>query len=336
MDWFEHLTGFREGGYAETKARLRSEAGRLISDVNGRSYHVGEFEVVSLAELRARAQTATSGGRLKVSLVRGDVRRLHAAHENGGALFQVASQFNMLEMIGPHVAPEDGVTRYENDPTQGPACAIAAGAATIFRNYFAPVGNDDGQTAQRQLDGLADLGVRLSALTGRPVEQLWRMQNGYAMGIASGIQAIGDALSACTDAELDDLRGALRIGLQWDAEVTGASAPANHCVSQAFCSALPVSYCGLPSPLWDPFARLVLEAAYEATLHAGRVNMARRGSATVFLTALGGGAFGNDDAWIDAALDRALQRFRDTPLDVRLVSHGEHRPSFLILNEAFK
>ena len=336
MDWFERLTGFREGGYSEAKARLRLEAGRLVSSVNGRSYQVGEFEVVSLAVLRARAKAPYLTGRLNLSLVRGDVRRLHAAHENRNALFQVASQFNMLEMIGPSVSPEDGVTRYQNDPTQGPACAIAAGAATIFRNYFAPVGCDHGQSSDRQLDGLADLGARLSALTGHPVNQLWRMQNGYAMGITSGIQAIGEALGACTEDQLDNLRGALRIGLQWDAGVTDAGAPADHWVSQAFCSALPVSYCSLPSVLWAPFARLVLEAAYEATLHAGRLNLARGRSATVFLTGLGGGAFGNDDAWIDAALGRALEQFRDTPLDVRLVSYREHRPGFVALNEAFK
>jgi len=29
-----------------------------------------------------------------------------------------------------------GVTRYQHDHTQGPACAIACGAATIYRNYF--------------------------------------------------------------------------------------------------------------------------------------------------------------------------------------------------------
>ena len=48
--------------------------------------------------------------------------------ENAGALFQVASQLNLLEMTGPEVTPEDGVTIYQDDRTQGPACAIAAGA----------------------------------------------------------------------------------------------------------------------------------------------------------------------------------------------------------------
>ena len=52
-------------------------------------------------------------------------------------------------MISPNLTPEDGVTCYQNDRTQGPACAIAAGAATIYRNYFVPLSEDFGQTSAR-------------------------------------------------------------------------------------------------------------------------------------------------------------------------------------------
>ncbi len=114
-------------------------------------------------------------------MVTGDVRHMHQSPENAGALFQVASQFNLLEMIRPGVTPEEGVTRYQHDGTQGPACAIAAGAATIYRNYFAPVGGGHGQTKERQFDGLADLGDCLFAALKLPVASLWRMQNGYAL-----------------------------------------------------------------------------------------------------------------------------------------------------------
>lgn len=38
---------------------------------------------------------------------------------NAGAVFQVASQFNCLEMVGPGSRPEDGVTIYSKDHTQG-------------------------------------------------------------------------------------------------------------------------------------------------------------------------------------------------------------------------
>ena len=76
------------------------------------------------------------------------------------------------------MTPEHGVTRYQHDRTQGPACAIAAGAATIYRNYFAPVGGSHGQTTERQLDGLAELGEALGNALNKPLTDLWRMQNG--------------------------------------------------------------------------------------------------------------------------------------------------------------
>lgn len=55
-----------------------------------------------------------------------------------------------------------------------------------------------------------------------------------------------------------------------------------HRVTQVFCSALPVSY-GVRSPHWEPLARLVLEACYEATLLAA----AERPGAPVLLTRVG-------------------------------------------------
>src|SRR5215216_2373940 len=97
------------------------------------------------------------------------VRAMHRSPEYAGALFQVASQFNLLEMVGPEITPMDGVTRYEGDRTQGPACAIAAGAATIYRNYFAPVAGGQGQTEERQFDGLADIGEALASALNQPV-----------------------------------------------------------------------------------------------------------------------------------------------------------------------
>src|SRR5207248_8249126 len=139
MDWFEKLTGFRESDYDLTRSRLEVIGERLHSKANGQSYAIGKLETPSLKELRQRAQLleADVAGTVKVSCVSGDIRAMHRDPANKNALFQVASQFNLLEMTGPDVSPEDGVTRYSYDHTQGPACAIAAGAATIYRNYFA-------------------------------------------------------------------------------------------------------------------------------------------------------------------------------------------------------
>jgi hypothetical protein len=247
----------------------------------------------------------------------------------------VASQFNLLEMVSPTVTPEHGVTRYQHDRTQGPACAIAAGAATIYRNYFAPVGGSYGQTTERQFDGLADLGETLGGALNQPVKALWSMQNGYALCTRAGLDAIAEHLGALQPEQFDILRGKLCIGIHRDVEVTDAAGKHRPLVSQAFCSALPVAYSPVPSSHWEPFASLVLQAAYEATMWAAVLNAQRGASKVVLLTCLGGGAFGNDDSWIHAAVRRALQMMLGFDLDVRLVSYGTPSRAILQMAEDF-
>jgi hypothetical protein len=337
MDWFEKLTGFRETGYEEARARLEVEDGRLRSRINGASYGIGELELVSLQALRERAKSGGNlPGRIKTSVVTGDVRRMHRSSENAGALFQVASQFNLLEMVSPDVTPEHGVTRYQNDRTQGPACAIAAGAATIYRNYFVAIEGSQGQTATRQLDGLADLGAALSSATNLPVGNLWTMENGYALGTQTGLDAIARHLGTLAPDQIDVLRGKLRIGIHRDVEVTEAAGLDRPRVSQSFCSALPVAYSRVPPAHWESFALLVLEAAYEATLWGAVLNAQRGASNVVFLTLLGGGAFGNHGRWIHAAMRRALELATTFDLDVRLVSYGTPSKEMIAIAEEIR
>ncbi len=337
MDWFERLTGFRETGYDETRSKLEVDGTQLRSLVNGKSYGVGSLELVSLKTLRERV-SATNGlpGQLKVSVVRGDVRQMHHLPENVGALFQVASQFNLLEMVSSTVTPEQGVTRYEHDGTQGPACAIAAGAATIYRNYFAPVGSDHGQTKDRQLDGLADLGHELGITLGQPVDALWAMKNGYAMCSLAGLESISGYLDSLKQEQVDALSSKLRIGVHLDVEVTDGNGLEKPIVSQAFCSALPVAYSSIPAMYWKSFATLILQASYEATIWAAVLNAQRGGSKVILLTRLGGGAFGNDDDWIHFAMRRALKKVEGFDLDVKLVSYGSPSPAIVEMVADFR
>lgn len=335
MDWFERLTGFTETDYASTRAKLKVRNGKLISLVNGMSYSTGQLELASLSDLRIQTRSAPAvPGRLRVSLISGDVRDMHWHRAFTGALFQIASQFNLLEMIGPNKTPEDGVTIYQNDGTQGPACAMAGGAATIYRNYFAKVDSRLGQTKHRQLDALADLGTALRERLSPDVGELWSMVNGYALAHRSGLEAITRMLECSNPNEIDELRGRLRIGLHWDVEVTDAGRPFP-LVSQAFCSALPVAYSQHGPRHWARFACLILEAAYEATLWAAALNAKHSGSNIVLLTSLGGGAFGNDESWIEAGLVRALKLASGLDLDVRLVSYGAPSPAFLRIERMF-
>jgi len=68
---------------------------------------------------------------LKFFNIVSNVSTLHLKTQNANSVFQAASQFNCLEMIGPGVYPENGVTIYSKDQTQGPACALTCPAALI-------------------------------------------------------------------------------------------------------------------------------------------------------------------------------------------------------------
>ena len=336
-DWFELLTGFKEQDYQRTRSNLQVEGSRLRSLANGCEYEIGTLEIVSLRTLRSRiASNEDSGSRLRVSIVQADVRALHRDPQYRGALFQVASQFNLLEMVSPDITPEHGVTRYQYDRTQGPACAIAAGAATVYRNYFAPVGIEHlGQTADRQIDTLDEMGQALSNALSVPHSALWNMKNGYALATLEGLKLITAHLTGLSAKDRDALKSLLNFGLHREVEVTDLPEIEGHRVSQLFCSALPVAYSPIAPMQWEPFARLILEAAYEATLLAAMDNARRGGSNIVLLTQLGGGAFGNADTWISDAISHALSRMADRDLDVRLVSFGPPAPILRAIEQAF-
>lgn len=315
--WFEELTGFSEVSPQQVRENITVDGTVMTSHVNGAVFNCGELETPSLAELRQRAQSNDSKpGRISVRETVANVQNLLTDEANAGAMFQVASQFNLLEMLSPNVTPESGVGIYEYDLTQGPACAIAAGAGTIYRNYFVNVRGQIGQTATNQIDCLADVAAAL----GNTNDKLWEMKNGYALASESGLVEISRRLRKSTDIERDKFRELLRIGIQSNTQVTLNKS--RHLVSQAYCSALPVAYSPHSENLWADFAILVLEASYEAVFCAAIASSRKSGNNKLFLTFLGGGAFGNKNDWVLQAIARSVQRYRDHALDVVIVSHG--------------
>ncbi|CAK0796567.1 unnamed protein product [Prorocentrum cordatum] len=170
----------------------------LYSRANNRKYSIGEFTTPSLEELRREATLrlqdagAVDKAKLKgttgVRNVIGDVAEFHRRKENRYAVFQVASQLNCLEFVHSDVTPEEGITGYVQDRTQGPCCAIACGAGTLYRNYFAPItsakGNviRTGQVAARQIECLRDLAAAL----GNKRHGYLRVKNGYTLATDDG------------------------------------------------------------------------------------------------------------------------------------------------------
>jgi hypothetical protein len=354
-DWFERYFGFTEPkNYEDVRDHFRlgdqEDGGIILHAVSPpkagmsnatRSFHVGWFETPSVSELTARLvehrnhQAVCLDVRgLTFQHIVGDAGALHRDPQNEGAVFQAASQFNALEMVDPSITPEHGITGYEFDRTQGPSCALACPAGTLYRNYFVN-GTGQGGPHGKQLDLLEDVGLvlgnnpKLSSLSSSPTNnKFWHMKNGYALAASSlSIQSLHDVLHTSPKIR-DAAQQQLRVAIQWHTEVdTYSSNEMPFQVTQVYCSALPIQYdhTATATRHWEPFARLVLDAAYEATFAAAAFLCLHRGRGQrvkLYLTKVGGGAFGNQDSWISDAISRSLQQFKAYPLDVSLVHYG--------------
>lgn len=328
-NWFESLFGFTEE-FSTVKNNIECRAvgdgsHKLVCPHNnGKEYTVGHFNTPSLGQLRGHvmgdARYVRDAGKPSIVHHLGASDILEEHHKYPNAMFQVASQFNCLEFAHPDAVPEDGVTDYVHDRTQGPACSVACGAATVYRNYFAPVpgapaGTPPGQSRGCQINNLRELERKVD----NAGQGYWAVRNGYTHP-GPNLKAFKQVLTKENYAELRD---SICIGLQERTEVTfdkrsphwPAMEPQGVLVSQAFCSAVSCAYTSAPLADWAPLAQLVLEAAYQATLWAAIAG----GCDKAFLTFIGGGVFGNDMDWIAGAIGRAVAAVDGYGLEVVVV-----------------
>jgi hypothetical protein len=85
-----------------------------------------------------------------------------------------------------------------------------------LRDFFDPWNGQIGQSETDQIDCLEDLARELGSSNSR----LWQMRNGYALATHSGLVEISNRLRASNEDEIDELRHLLRIGMQWNTQVT--------------------------------------------------------------------------------------------------------------------
>lgn len=342
-NWFRMLFGVDENtNYQACKNDFEIDGTKLTSKGNQKSYIIGNFDTPSLNQLRQQGGPAldyfkSQGQKLKFQIEKGDVATFHGDTSNRYSLFQAASQFNCLEFPTSEVKPEAGVTDYANDKTQGPACAIACGPGTVYRNYFVPVKDTNGEVIQKgqtsdcQINNLRDVNEAIHNTDG----SIFRVTGGYTMASDEGLKRLNQQLGSLDANELDELRGKLMIGVHKDVQVTSTQwgkslVQGEHIVTQVYGSACSVSYSQNSLELWEPFASLVLDASYEATLWAALMNAYEHkeesSSKKVFLTCLGGGVFGNEMKWIINAMKKAFAIFNDTGLEIKIVVFGYIEP----------
>ena len=315
----------------------------LICDVDGlkdefKRQYIGMFDRPTLAELnkciksaeyvahfKTLESTNIRGGLTFNHIITSDVALLHCEPSNAGAVFQVASQFNCLEMFDNGYTPNMGVTIYSNDRTQGPACAMACPAALVYRNYFVKHtknGYDYNGQCEQQIDNLEDIDKLLKNTT----NQFWIMRNGYV--IIDNVAKLEQVSTEINKKPSNSVRDALRVGVHWSTSVVDNTEKKlkGHQVCQVYASALPVStryntkisYTHIDT--WTDFATCILDGSYMATLCiAALIALKSQKRINCYLTLIGGGAFGNKPEWIIAAIQKALQVYAKYPIDVNLV-----------------
>lgn len=322
---------------------LRHDKTILQRSSDGMLLHCGSFELPSLYEMRQQCQqlliqiqqlqqqqlgsnnmstgitnvTTTSSvdqsssvpvsifGPIHAINIQSDAYELHANPIAANGIIQAASQFNCLEFPSPNVLPEHGINMYWRDHTQGPACAIACGAGTAFRNYLITFDqnntttmrktadsdnnkndNDRGSEAttcsstkttttttttigQRQHSQINTLDTLLQTLqllhSDQNQLQPIHVKNGYAKTRSDTELEQWNPLIL---QHIDELRNVLKVGIQRHTQVTSIL-PEQVFVTQVYCSAIPVAYSTTSSQIWEPMARLILEGCYELTLLVG-------------------------------------------------------------------
>jgi hypothetical protein len=265
--WFRHVFGFDEPeGFQAARAMFEvtgplHEAVLVTKPPEGlpRRFYVGAFETPSLSDLRGRIHGEVADqGQLRFKHVVGNIVDVFKSPKFKHAVIQAASQFNCLEMPNPYTTPEEGITAYYADETQGPVCAMMCPAGTVFRNYFV---NGVGQTRDNQLDTLADVAKVLTPGANNPY---WHMQNGYCFpSDRDAMEELNDRLRQ-ERGLVEAAMGALRVGVHWSTEVVGGQR-----VCQVYCAALPLAYTAHKlRGVMHQLAYVVLCATYEATFAA--------------------------------------------------------------------
>ena len=359
MGFFSNLFGIEELPYKQTQSHLlqisqikecpgapyfREKCDFIFPD--GRHVSAGVFSMPSVAELRDHVASTKKQKKndaiVTVQNVVGEARSMHSRVVDLGerpVIIQAASQFNMLEMPSPSVTPEAGISAYANDRTQGPACATACAAGTAYRNYLVPVPfqphQQRGQSRDQQLNGLEDLEHYLMEKVGLNLKP-WRVKNGYVESSRVKLDPFNQQLGLKSDLR-EQLLSRIRIGVQENTTVTDLPSMDVQ-VTQTYNSALSIGYSMLPDRLWEPLARIVLDATYEATLLVG-ILQSRAGHASpiVYLTKVGGGVFRNRDEWIREAMYRAIEKTKNygISLDIRIVHFGGVNQEYKKLELAF-
>lgn len=323
LDGFSALYAGAEGGagaspiqvelYPHPRFPERGNPGCAIVTSHGEDggeerFDAGCFSTPMLLELRrdGDAELAAATDKLSLRIMRGDAGVIQGKYPF--SVWQVAGQLNCLEFVDPQVLPEQGITCYGSDRTQGPAVVTSTGPAVLYRNYLHRYRHLSGleRTGQKGRDEQWNNLARVEMLVENDRHKFWKVVGGYTICPDDGRRLAG-VEPLLTGPCRQDFLDLVMVGLHEDTELTGLgemgrirNVDKRKTVTHVLCSAVAVANNGVGDghPRQGEFAtfsKFLLQAGYEATLYAGLENLRRHKGKPhankVFLTLLGGGVF---------------------------------------------
>jgi hypothetical protein len=280
-----------------------------------RTFECGQLSLPSLGSLR-KTQASIEGDRhgfLTILQATNDIGKLDVGYlqsqrENHGALFQVASNFNGLELMNR--SDKRAMTEIGNyifDRTQGPYASISAAPGLVLRHYYPFFSNQNSPNEWRQV------------FEGRQIELLGEtdlsVTNGY-------LEIRPEDLNR----ELDE--NLLKVVHHRNIQVTfGGARGSEHLllerndqrIDQVFTATADLAWTNQDLFHKEPrqtekLIKKLLTSAYEGTLRSAIQSDRKR----VFLTLIGGGVFANPPEWIVDVLEDQLPLIIDSGLSVFL------------------
>lgn len=317
--FFRDIVGVNEAQFRKSRElmqKARPAPGKILNLSTQQIYQTGEFRLKTLGELRKATATPDPNrapGTLHLLLSENDpssldIGRLQSLPRFRKALFQVASNFNALELMSPHdQRAMTEIGNYTLDRTQGPFASISAAPGLIARHYYAfESPNRPPDTWRQKYDGAQIEMLKATAL---------RVTNGY-------VTLDKDALAYILDPE------DIAVVVHRDIQVTfGQTAGSQHLrvsdteqtIDQVFTATLDLGsrqthFVHEHRAEVARLAKSLLRAAYESTLLAAVEGKRKE----VVLTLIGGGVFQNPTEWIVETLENLVPLIVNSGLVVYL------------------
>ena len=275
-------------------------------------YAVGKHTIINYIDKLVPLSGHPPASEYKIYLLAGasvnNVRLLQSYDRFRGATFQVASNFNGLEQTRPENKP-GLLSHYYEDHTQGPAAAISAFAALVYRRYLWGIlgksAPDDAATyreypgvfIKKEVSGIytgldTTIGGWLDIRNAKFENSDKTSEEEFLVGIASGVGIIG--IKGCS------------VVIRYDADDNvHAALKSTMLINQALCSTVDYKFASGFATLKDinRWSLACLISSYYNTIRFGL----ECGSDKIVLTLIGGGAFDNPFENIIQSLKYAIE-----------------------------